>query len=185
WKGKIAVMDPTIPGSGTNTAALLHAQLGPDFVKRLYIDQQPLITRDTRQLTDGLMRGTYPIVFNAEHEPVEKMRLEGLPLLPLYEMSDVRPGVTAGFGLVAMMNKAPHPNAAKVFVNWLASKEGQEVYMRALGIAPARNDIDARSFLQPEMIPRAGVEYFDRFEWEFVLTTTEEVRQWMKETLKR
>jgi iron(III) transport system substrate-binding protein len=185
WKGKIALMDPTIPGSGTNTAALLHAQLGEDFVKRLYIDQKPMLTRDTRQLTDGLMRGTYPIVFSAEHEPVEKMRLEGLPVLPLYELSDVRPGVTAGFGLVAMMNKAPNPNAAKVFVNWLASKEGQEVYMRALGIAPARNDIDARSFLQPEMIPRAGVDYFDRFEWEFVVTTTEKVRQWMKETMKR
>jgi iron(III) transport system substrate-binding protein len=185
WRGKIAVMDPTIPGSGTNTAALLHAQLGPDFVKQLYIDQKPMLTRDTRQLTDALMRGTYPIVFGAEDEPIEKMRREGMPLQAVYGFSDVRPGVTAGFGLVAMVNKAPHPNAAKVFINWLASKEGQEVYARALGVAPARNDIDAKSYLQPEMIPRAGVDYFDRFDWEFVLTTTEKVRLSMKELMKR
>jgi ABC-type Fe3+ transport system substrate-binding protein len=186
WKGKIAMMDPTIPGSGTNTAALLHTQLGPDFVKRLYIDQKPMITRDTRQLTDWLMRGTYPIVFSAEDEPIEKMRREGMPLMAVNELSDVRPGVTAGFGLIAMVNKAPHPNAAKVFINWIASKEGQEAYSRALGVAPARNDIDAKSYLlQPEMIPRAGVDYFDRFDWEFVVTTTEKVRQSMKETMKR
>ncbi|MDB5728207.1 MAG: ABC-type Fe3+ transport system periplasmic component, partial [Noviherbaspirillum sp.] len=34
WKGKIALMDPTVPGTGNNTAAQLYAQLGEDFVRR-------------------------------------------------------------------------------------------------------------------------------------------------------
>jgi iron(III) transport system substrate-binding protein len=185
WRGKIALMDPTVPGSGTNTAAMLYAQLGEDFVRKLMIDQKPMITRDTRQLTDWLARGTYPIVFSAEDEPVEKMRREGLPVMALYELSDIRSASTAGFGLVALVNKAPHPNAAKVFVNWLASKEGQEIYSRALGIAPARNDIDVKSFLEAEKIPRPGVNYFDRYDWEFAVTTTEKVRLWLKDTMKR
>ena len=185
WRGKIAMMDPTIPGSGTNTAAMLFAQLGEDYVKKLHIDQKPMITRDTRQLTDWVIRGTYPIVFGAEDEPVEKLRKEGLPLMSVYTVDGVKPATTAGFGLIAMVNKAPHPNASKIFVNWMASKEGQEVYMRALGVTPARNDIDASSFLPAEMIPRAGVSYFDRYDWEFVMDTTEKVRQWLKDTMKR
>ena len=29
------------------------------------------------------------------------------------------------FGTVALLNRAPHPNAAKVFINWLLSRNGQ------------------------------------------------------------
>ena len=62
WKGKIALQDPTIPGSGSNQAAHLYFQHGEDFVKQLYVDQKPMISRDTRQITDGLARGIYPII---------------------------------------------------------------------------------------------------------------------------
>jgi iron(III) transport system substrate-binding protein len=185
WKGRIALMDPTIPGSGITTAAQLYAQAGEDFVKRLYIDQKPMITRDTRQLTDWLIRGTYPIVFGAEDEPVEKLRKDGEPLMALHTLPDLPPASTAGFGMVALVNKAPHPNAAKVFVNWIASKEGQETYARALGVTPTRSDIDAASFLPPQMIPKPGVKYFDTHEWEFTKTTTEKVRLWLKGALGR
>jgi len=29
------------------------------------------------------------------------------------------------FGTLALLNRAPHPNAAKVFINWLLSRRGQ------------------------------------------------------------
>ena len=29
------------------------------------------------------------------------------------------------FGTLALVNRAPHPNAAKVFINWLLSRRGQ------------------------------------------------------------
>jgi ABC-type Fe3+ transport system substrate-binding protein len=40
------------------------------------------------------------------------------------------------------MKSPPHPNAAKVFVNWLLSKEGQEVFGKAVGQATRRLDVD-------------------------------------------
>ena len=36
-----------------------------------------------------------------------------------------------GFGAVALMDKAPHPNAAIVYLNWLLSKEGQTEYAKS------------------------------------------------------
>jgi iron(III) transport system substrate-binding protein len=183
WKGKIALQDPTISGSGSNQAAHLYYQHGEDFVKALYVDQKPMISRDTRQITDGLARGTYPITLGAEDADVAKLKKEGLPLAILESLSDLYGEVSASFGQVAIFDSAPHPNAAKVFVNWIASKEGSDVFNRAMGTVPTRNDID-ESFLPPEIIPREGVVYFDTFDWEFTTTKKEKVRQRMKELLQ-
>jgi iron(III) transport system substrate-binding protein len=185
WKGRLAFMDPTVPGTGSNHASHLYITLGEDYVKRLYVDQKPMLTRDTRQLTDWLARGAPPVVAGAEDEPVEALRREGLPLQAVYELDDMPATVTAGFGLVGMLKNAPHPNAAKVFVNWIASKEGQETFGRALGVAPNRTDIDASAFLPRDMIPRPGVDYFDTFEWEYTVTKKEKIRAYMKGALGR
>ncbi len=185
WRGKIAIQDPTVPGNGNNMAAQFYVSLGEAFVKQLYVDQKPMITRDTRQLTDWLLRGSYPIVFGADSPQIEKLRGEGMPISELNEMPDMRPSVIAGFGLVAVFDQSPHPAAARLFVNWLASKEGLETWSRATLTAPARNDIDEASFLAPEIIPRPGVEYFDGYDWVFTLTTKEEVRLRMKDLLAR
>ncbi len=184
WKGKISLQDPTLPGSGSNQAAQLYIQFGEEFVGRLYIDQKPAISRDTRQLTDWLVRGTYPISFGAVDGDVEQLRSEGWPVASLYGLSDWPGTTTAGFGQIALLNHAPHPNAAKLFANWIAAKEGSETLARALNVVPARNDIDERSFLPPQMIPRPGVSYFDTFDWQFTVTTKEEVRLRMKELLR-
>jgi iron(III) transport system substrate-binding protein len=184
WKGKISVQDPTLPGSGSNQAAQLYAQFGEEFVRRLYLDQKPAISRDTRQLTDWLVRGTYPVSFGAVDGDVERLRNEGWPVLSLYGLTDWPGATTAGFGQLALLNNAPHPNAAKVFANWIASKEGSEILARSLIVVPARNDIDELSFLPPELIPRPGVNYFDTYDWQFTVTTKEEVRLRIKELLR-
>ncbi len=182
WKGKISLQDPTIPGSGSNQAAQLYLTFGEDFVKKLYIDQKPMITRDTRQLTDWLARGSHPISLGAEDQLADQLRKEGLPVAPL-NLPDMPGLISAGFGQVALLNGAPHPNAAKVFLNWMASKEGSAIFSRAMSVAPTRNDVD-ESFLPPEVIPKVGVNYFDTYDWEFTVTTKEKVRLRMKELLQ-
>jgi iron(III) transport system substrate-binding protein len=138
-------------------------QHGEEFIRQLYIEQKPMITRDTPQITDGLARGTYPITLGAEDADVEKLRKEGVPISILDNLTDLYGEVSAGFGQLAIIDNAPHPNAAKVFVNWMASKEGSEVFNRAMGTVPLRNDID-QSHLPEEIIPKEGVEYFDTFD---------------------
>ncbi|MBA2690001.1 MAG: extracellular solute-binding protein [Burkholderiales bacterium] len=184
WKGKIAVHDPTVPGSGSNTAARFYLQFGEQFVKQLYLDQKLSISRDRRQLTDWLIHGTYPIAFDAEEDDVEQMRKEGLPIMAVYSLPDLPSVLSPGVGQVAMMKNAPHPNAAKLFINWIASKKGLEVYARARGESPTRNDIDEASFLPAAKIPRPGTHYFDISDWEFTVTTKEKIRLQMKELLR-
>jgi iron(III) transport system substrate-binding protein len=183
WKGKIATHDPTVPGTGSNQAARFYVQFGEDFVKKLFVDQQPAISRDERQLTDWLLRGTYPIVFGANDARVEEMRREGLPLVSIHGLPDLAGTVAVGNGLVALFKNAPHPNAAKLFINWLASREGLEVYARAAKWSPTRNDIDEKSFVPEASIPDPGVNYFDLSDWEFTVTRKEQARQRIRELL--
>ena len=45
WKGKIAIDDPVVYASGLSKAAYFY-QFGGEFVKRLYIDQKPVFSRE-------------------------------------------------------------------------------------------------------------------------------------------
>jgi iron(III) transport system substrate-binding protein len=183
WKGRIALEDPMVTGSGSSHAAHLYLQLGADFIRKLYIEQKPLLSRDSRILTDALIRGTHPIVLGADDAEVEKMAKEGMPVVLLQGFPDLYPEISSGTSILGLLNNAPHPNAAKVFVNWMASKEGGELYARARGAASTRNDID-ESFLDPDVIPREGVKYFDNHDWEYTVTKKEEARQRVREILQ-
>ena len=114
---------------------------------------------------------------------MERLRKEGLPIVTVYDLAGIPSRAVAGIGCVALMNQAPHPNAARVFANWIASKEGLETYSRAYGAPTLRTDVD-ESFLPAEMIPRAGREYFDASSWEFATRTEEKVRLRLAELLK-
>ena len=154
FQGKIITSDPTLPGIGSSNSARFYIQYGEDFVKKLYIDQKMLISRDRRQIGDGLARGAYPIAFGAEDEEMERLEKEGFPIHRVYSLEGMSEIVSPSVGHVGLFNNAPHPNAAKLFVNWIASKEGLEVYSRARGGAPTRNDINAESYLPAAMIPK-------------------------------
>ena len=182
WRGKISVFDPTDAGTGSNTAAALYVQFGEEFVKNLLVDQKPVFSRDKRQMEDWLARGTYPISFGARGDEVERLRKEGFPIVKPV-LTDLMDTVGAASGLLALANRAPHPNAARLFLNWLASREGAEVFSRAQLHATTRNDVD-ESFLPAEVIPRPGVKYFDTYDWEFTNTTKEKVRLLLKNLLR-
>lgn len=183
WKGRISVLDPTRSGTGSNQIALLEELFGEDFVNKLLIDQKPVISTNRRQLTDWMVRGVYPISFGPEDGEVERLREEGVPVKTIYGLEDM-PGTVSGGNVLSLIAGAPHPNAARVFVNWMASKEALEIYGKALQMVPARSDIDAQKFLPAEIIPKPDVKYFDTYDWNFTVTTKGDVRRRMRELPK-
>jgi iron(III) transport system substrate-binding protein len=183
WKGKMAFLDPARSGTASNQAAMLYKQFGEDFIKKLLIDQKPMFTRERRQLTDWVIRGNYPITFGAEDGEIDRLRDEKMPVMTVYGLEDL-PGSVSGGNMLGLMDKAPHPNAARVFVNWMASKEGSEIYGRALNMVPARADVDVSDF-PPETIPKPGASYFDMYDYNFTVTEKEQYRLRIKEMLGR
>jgi iron(III) transport system substrate-binding protein len=183
WRGKISTDDPMVAGTGAANAAMLYAELGGEFVKRLYIDQKPVFSRERRQYTDWLARGTYPICLSCREDDVKPLRKDGFKLVEVFEMSDISPRVNGSPWLLTVANKAPHPNAARVFANWIASKEALEIYSRGYGATTLRTDVD-ESFLERGTVPRAGVKYLDDTEWNWTVTGRREAREAMQQLLR-
>ncbi|HZS00029.1 MAG TPA: extracellular solute-binding protein [Chloroflexota bacterium] len=169
FTGKISVWNPTLPGTGWNTANWLRLTFGDDFFKQLYVDQKVGIPEDARQWSDWLARGTYPIALGASARDVELLKRDGFHVEVLPPDPEA-PGIATGaFGIVVLIADAPHPNAAKLFVNWMAMREGQETWGRADQIATVRTDVD-NSWAPSYTIPRPDLTYLDGYDWNYVNT---------------
>ena len=134
---------------------------------KLYQGQQVTFTREHRQVAEWAARGTYPIVLAAVQSMIERYRKEGFPLVRVFP-KDGPGSLLGGFSTVAMLKNPPHPNAATLFLNWVTSKDGQEVVSRAL-LEPSRR-VDVPTSLVPDyVLPQPGVKYdIDQYseEWQ-------------------
>jgi iron(III) transport system substrate-binding protein len=183
WRGKISAEDPTTTGAGANMAARLLIQVGEEFVKNLYIEQKTVRTRERRQMTDWLARGTQPICLNCREDDVRPLVKEGFKVLEIFELNGVAPTINGSPWMLTLANKAPHPKAAQVFANWILSKEGLETYGKGYGSATLRTDVD-ESYLNPGNLPKKGVKYFDDTEWKWIVGGRHESREKVWKILK-
>jgi ABC-type Fe3+ transport system substrate-binding protein len=171
WKEKIGLRDITVPGHGEGNMRFLyyHPELGPKFIKRLFGEMDVVVFRDFRQGTDWLAQGRLALCYGCPD--TDQAKRQGLPVERLGILREGA-GLTAQAGTVALLSKAPHPNAAKVLVNWLLSREGQinsAEYLAKSG----RNASDSfridvpKDLVPPEGRRVEGVKYFrlDNPEW--------------------
>jgi iron(III) transport system substrate-binding protein len=142
WKGKIGFFEPRIPSAGQGLWGFLMKIKGKEFLQKL-AEQNLFISRDGKQLADGLAKGTLVIGLGLSQRFVDPYVNAGLPIKPLMSIKEGLGG-SNGFGTVAVMKNAPHPNAAKVYINWLLGKEGQDLYSRALTQGTRRLDVDTK-----------------------------------------
>jgi iron(III) transport system substrate-binding protein len=146
WKGKIAIDDPRNAGAGQAafTFFYLHPQLGTDFIRAL-ARQDLVVMKDYVQEIDAVGHGRYPILVGFDNNTFESRSKAGLPIIvvnprQLAESTDISSGV----GNVAVFNRAPHPNAARLYVNWLLSKEGLQGLAESTYHVSNRLDVPVR-----------------------------------------
>ena len=172
WKGKMTSLDPTSFGMG---AALqffyYHPELGPTFIRKLYGEMQVTVSRDARQMTDWLASGKFSLCIRCTAGgEVSKGKQHGLPIdyLDTENWKEGGSSSAAG-GTLGLPTRAPHPNAAKVFINWFLSREGQ-IAMQKLGRPDAHNSrrIDiSKDDVDPYNRLDEGKKYFDLARPEF------------------
>jgi iron(III) transport system substrate-binding protein len=167
WKGKFVAKDPASSGgSGASLTSYFYIVFGPDFVKKIYVDQKPFLSRDPRQSMTWLAEGTYPILVGPDTTQMDQFQKLGYPIQPVFP-TDGPSVLTGGWGLVALVNKAPHPKAAQLFINWLAGPTVQEAYAKTLQSLSLRTDVRTDG-LPAYLHPQKGTKYLDTYDFKFV-----------------
>ena len=180
FKGKIVIYDPRVPGPGVATSSFLADALGLDYVKKLYVDQQPKFSRDGRQITEWVARGVHPLAVGISASDIEDFKRAGIKTLEVVSGIEGTAMPIIGNFYPHVPAKAPHPNAAVVFMNWYGSKVGQEANGRAQILASRRTDVDP-GIIPAYIRPTPGAKYIDQYGEDFVVNKRdkliEEVRK--------
>jgi ABC-type glycerol-3-phosphate transport system substrate-binding protein len=129
---------------------------------RTFVQDRVVFVPQAATIIEKMARGQIAISIGPTvTQQLETYREAGLKL-------DVRPlgntpeyGAHASVGGTALMvfNKRPHPNATRVFVNWLASKEVQTALSRAMRLDSRRTDVPSVAEAGAEVV--RGVTYIE------------------------
>ncbi len=164
WKGKIVSLDPRDTGLGATMQFLYYnPEIGPEFMKKFFGGMDMQFVKNFRQMTDWLAQGKYAICMGCKDSM--RAKNQGLPVDD-FDTTKWKEGssFSSGGGSLSLLNQAPHPNAARVFINWFLSRKGQ-LALQKLGdpddppnsrrIDISKDDVPMDARLQP------GAKYFD------------------------
>jgi ABC-type Fe3+ transport system substrate-binding protein len=101
------------------------------------------LSRDLRQLAEAVAKGKVALAFGIGRSQMEPFLKAGLPVKSGPPPKEGLPASNS-FGVVGIVKDPPHPNATKVFINWLLSREGQDWYGRIMQNGSRRLDVDTK-----------------------------------------
>jgi iron(III) transport system substrate-binding protein len=126
---------------------VLWAAKGTDWVNN-YIEKTFTVVKpqqrkeNLRAYLKLMSLGEYDLGIPAGDFIIRELEDEGMPIS--MHCPDMIP---ASAGWLGIMRGNPHPNGAKLFSNWILSKEGQIAGYRANSNIPAHRDLRRREFL--------------------------------------
>lgn len=121
WKGKILADDFRAVGGGSLFYAVTYDKFGESYQKAL-AENKPVFSREIRESPRRVARGEYPLY--APFILPDTLLNEGLPIAVVIPTEGV---VYANFDL-GLVKDAPHPNAARLLINFFLSDEAQLIY---------------------------------------------------------
>ncbi|MFC1816128.1 ABC transporter substrate-binding protein [Thermodesulfobacteriota bacterium] len=140
WKGKIGLAN-TEHEWYQGMMDLMGREKGLQFMKRLA--SQDLMINSGKTLTAQLCAsGEFALAKGALHRYLQ-LKKKGAPV----QWTSFPTPILAGLRVFVLYADAPHPNAGKLFIDFMLSREGQEV-MNKLGRHPVRKDIKVDPVLE-------------------------------------
>lgn len=140
WKDKIFLTNPlytTAPEEQMLAFTKAKTGLDEDYFVKLYKNSLVGGTGGGDEAMDKLVRGEVAIAGFFPGQTCIKPMLAGAPVRPL----DLKEGILSKPMRWGLVKNAPHPNATKVFLNWLLSKDGQAFVTKETGMESVRNDV--------------------------------------------
>ncbi len=147
WKGKMAWSASNSSPSGTSFVGLMldhyGEQKGMDYLRKLATQNIANLAVASRQVLDLTISSEYPIGLQISSHSILETRRQGAPV----QWIPMSPAAVNSSNMSISM-KAPHPNAAKLLMEFLVSAEGQTLY-REGGYIPANPKVAP---LEPKLV---------------------------------
>jgi len=150
WKGRMAWNPGSMAGAigfVGNSLLSMGETRGMEYLRALSRQQVVNIEASSRAILDQVIAGEFPIglmMFN-HHTVISAQKGAPSDWLPIEP-------VPVAFDAVGILKDAPHPNAARLLVDFLTSEEGQRVLQKA-DYLPAMASVPA---MKPGLRPEDG-----------------------------
>jgi iron(III) transport system substrate-binding protein len=160
-KGKIIWHDPLLSGSGQTFALVMRRLLGDEGLKA-FVTEQVVFTSSMNDAVDRMARGQFaiglgPVMSGILHRYTQAgVQLDIRPTGNTPEVAAY--GNTGGSSIVVLKDR-PHPNATRVFVNWLLSKPVATRLAKVMGQDTRRTDVPPQ--VAPDEARLKGVDYIE------------------------
>ena len=155
FKGRMAMRAMNNPGSKSVIARLwLAPGIGPEFLDAIHreTDMDLVGAEDDKELAEGVAQGKWDFGLFGGGRDFRALQNLQLPVRELTLTKTVGALSTEISGGVGVLDQAPHPNAAKLFVNWWYSNAGQTADIEStssfgpLGSVSLRSDVTLGTF---------------------------------------
>ena len=134
WKGQIISLSPLETGVSSHLQLIYaHTEMGPEWLARFYSrDLDVTFVGDNRQIVDSVALGghAFSIFDQGAGNAYTLLKAEGVPV-DIWSKNLKEGGIvstTGSWSWIGVMDRAPHPSAAKLFANWWLTQEGQTAY---------------------------------------------------------
>jgi iron(III) transport system substrate-binding protein len=190
WKGKLSMWEPRRPGAGLALAAFAfnspEVGLGKEYLSQLFKQQIVFhASENDRQALEWVASGKFPINLATSTRTGQELIAKGLPIA--YGRAGAFPEgtwTTPGSASVTVITGAPHPNATKVYLDWLLSKDAQLAWSKASGYPSLRLDVP-NQHVPAQMLLREGERYVADYKEIYVTGQKDEVMAWVSEETRK
>jgi len=166
---------------GAHTVATMWMMVGKDWMRLWVTEAKPVYASDSDVIVNWLIEGRYGLAMfaggSAEVRKVDDLRSKGAPVMRmtkiLKEGADSNPGSS---GNLTLVKNAPHPNAAKLYLNWFLSKEGQLAMQKGFDEGDSLRIDIPKDMIAAEFRRQPGAKYR-------VLATEPEYKSVLKESM--
>ena len=143
FKNRLGIV--TVENSATSAVCYtLLTQADPKVWQGL-VDNKPRVKPSSAALLNGLLAGEYDVALFGGMMPNTEAARQGAPVE--FGISDPYPALYLPAGISAL---APHPNAARLWQDWVMSVEGQRAWMEVSGAATAMNGVGDKAWVEKQ-----------------------------------
>ncbi|MBI4288007.1 MAG: extracellular solute-binding protein [Chloroflexi bacterium] len=137
WKGQMMATDPAISTGAYRLVGYVRYGVFTEDALRQFANQDIRFTTGVQQETQLLAQGQRALSLFMVDSDAASLVKAGAPIKAV----SMKEGVVALVMGIGQVKDNPHPNATRVFLNWLFTQEGQQVNAEAKASSSVRKDV--------------------------------------------